>query len=80
MENSSALPIDFLDLTFEDSTKLNIEQALAEEDLSVFEKYEMEYSLLNRPVLSWDAKGRNTEISPGMETSVTLACYGKATW
>ncbi len=80
VENVSSLPIDFLDLSFEDSVKASMEEALTDDDLSVFDKYEMEYSLVHKPVCSWDAKDKNVEIAPGRETAVTVACYGKTGW
>lgn len=75
----SHLPIDFLRLAFDDSTITPAQQALAEGDLSVFDTYETEYSLIHKPVLSWDQKDASN-IPPGQKLTVTVKCIGKVGW
>jgi trafficking protein particle complex subunit 9 len=75
----SSLPIDYVRLTFDDSTIGPAQQALADGELSVFDTYETEYELIHRPVFSWSAK-EDKEIAPGARTVLTVACYGKVNW
>lgn len=79
VENISLLPIDYIDLAFEDSTKATLEQMLTCE-LSAFDTYETEYSLVSRPVFSWDPEYRQKSISPGKESTILVRCYGKSGW
>ncbi|KZT26443.1 hypothetical protein NEOLEDRAFT_1062821 [Neolentinus lepideus HHB14362 ss-1] len=77
LENVSSIPVDFVRLTFEDSTIAPAQQALAEGELSVFEMYETEYDLLHRPVFSWSDHKYVKEIAPGAKTVLTVSCFGK---
>lgn len=80
LENVSNLPIDFLRLTFDDSTIAPAQQALAEGELPVFDTYETEYSLIHNPVFTWDSKRNPQEIQPGEKIVVTIDCFGKVGW
>ena len=80
LENVSSLPIDFVRLTFEDSTIGPAQQALAEGELSVFDTYESEYDLIHRPVFTWDHAPGTQSIRPGEKTVVTVNCFGKVGW
>ncbi|KAI0306435.1 TRAPP II complex [Multifurca ochricompacta] len=77
LENISNLPIDFLRLSFDDSTITPAQAALAEGDLSIYDAYETEYQLINRPVFSWNQDQENIEILPGRKVALTLTCTGK---
>ncbi|KAH9951944.1 TRAPP II complex [Amylocystis lapponica] len=77
LENVSSLPIDFVRLTFDDSTIAPAQQALADGELSVFETYETEYDLIHRPVFTWDSSREIQEIGPGEKTTLTVSCFGK---
>jgi len=77
LENLSNLPIDFLRLTFDDSTITPAQAALAEGDLSISDAYETEYQLINRPVFSWDLEQEDTGIPPEKRVTVTVKCVGK---
>jgi hypothetical protein len=79
LENISSLPIDFLHLAFDDSTIEPAQQALAEGELSVFDTYETEHSLINEPVFSWN-KDEAKSIEPGQTLSLSVFCLGKAGW
>lgn len=79
-ENISSLPIDFLRLTFDDSTIAPAQQALAEAELSVFDTYETEYDLIHRPVFTWDSKRNPQQVAPGEKVVVAVNCYGKVGW
>ncbi|KAI0054107.1 hypothetical protein FA95DRAFT_1591856 [Auriscalpium vulgare] len=77
LENVSSLPIDFLRLTFDDSTISPAQQALADGDLSVYDAYETEYELINRPVFSWDRAQETFELAPGKKIGIVITCMGK---
>ena len=80
LENVSSLPIDFLRLTFDDSTIPPAQQALVDGELSVFDTYETEYSLVRRPVLSWEPSSHQKLLPPGKEMTLVLKCFGKPRW
>lgn len=80
VENVSLLPIDFIRLTFEDSTIAPMQQTLNDSDLSVAEVYETEFNLLKRPVFKWDRKEEPQEVKPGQKAALTIHCLGKVGW
>lgn len=80
LENVSSLPVDFVRLSFDDSTIAPAQAALVEGEMSVFETYETEYALIHRPLFSWDA-GEGEErkvIGPGEKRMLDVRCFGKA--
>ncbi|KAI0273777.1 TRAPP II complex [Gloeopeniophorella convolvens] len=77
LENVSDLPIDFLRFSFDDSTMAPAQAALAEGDLPIYDAYETEYQLINRPVFSWNCEQADTEILPGKKTAISVTCTGK---
>ncbi|KAF8744659.1 hypothetical protein RHS02_01740, partial [Rhizoctonia solani] len=80
VENVSLLPIDFLRMSFEDSTLPALQQALAEGELTIAEAYETEYELVNRPVLRWDLDGTDAStitLAPRQKMPIWVTCFGK---
>lgn len=77
LENISAFPIDFLRLSFEDSTIGPAQEALSEGELSVFETYETEYDLLHRKAFSWRNEKEITNILPNQKVVLSVTCVGK---
>ncbi|KAI0818742.1 transport protein Trs120 or TRAPPC9 TRAPP II complex subunit-domain-containing protein [Irpex lacteus] len=77
LENVSDLPVDFLHLTFDDSSVAPAQQALTEGELSVFETYETEYELIHRPLFTWDKKGSRQSVGTGEKVVLTVGCFGK---
>ncbi|KAH7914700.1 TRAPP II complex [Hygrophoropsis aurantiaca] len=77
LENISSLPVDFLRLSFEDSTINPAQTALSEGELSVFETYETEYNLIHRRAFSWSSEKEISTIKPGQKAAVTVTCLGK---
>lgn len=77
LENISTLPIDFLRLSFEDSTIGPAQEALSEGELSVFETYETEYDLLHRKAFSWRNEKDITNILPNQKVVLSVTCVGK---
>jgi hypothetical protein len=80
LENVSTLPIDFLRLSFDDSTIGPAQQALADGQLSVFDTYETEYDLIHRPTFTWQSQEEFKELAPGQKVVVTVVCFGKVGW
>ena len=80
LENVSSLPIDFLRLTFDDSTIPPAQQALVDGELSVFDTYETEYELISRPVFSWSSDLQQTKIPPHRKVTIVITCLGKVGW
>ena len=80
IENISSLPVDFLELTFEDSTKLYYEQLMNAEEPDAFDTYEAEHSLVHRPVLAWDQRDVRKNVDAGQESTIAVKCFGKAGW
>ncbi|KAF8163323.1 TRAPP II complex [Crassisporium funariophilum] len=76
LENVSPIKVDFLRFAFEDSTIEPAQKALAEGNLSVFDTYETEHSLINKPVFSWD-QNEAKAIAPNQNLTLTLGCFGK---
>lgn len=79
LENVSLITVDFLRLGFEDSTMEPAQRALTEGNFSVFDTYETEHSLINKPVFSWDEKEVKS-IAPNQNLTLTLSCFGKVGW
>ncbi|KAG9318507.1 TRAPP II complex [Chiua virens] len=78
LENVSTLPVDFLTLSFEDSTLASAQEALAEGQLDVLELYETEYDLIHHQAFSQSRDKEVKVISPGQKIVVSVACFGKA--
>jgi trafficking protein particle complex subunit 9 len=74
------LPVDFLRLSFDDSTIAPAHAALAEGELSIYDAYETEYQLINQPVLSWNREQEDTGIPPGKKVVIAITCTGKVGW
>lgn len=80
LENVSAWSIDFLRLSFEDSTIPPAQEALSEGELNAFEAYEVEYDLTHRKVFSWDCDKEIKVIAPGRKIGLSVTCFGKVGW
>jgi len=74
------MTVDFLRLSCDDSTIAPAQAALTEGDLSIYDAYETEYQLINRPVFSWDRTQEDTEIPAGKKVAITVSCNGKVGW
>ena len=80
LENISAIPVEFLHLDFEDSVKSEETVLLGEGDMNVLDAYEVEHSLTQRPVFSWDGQPTGSVLVPGKEMIVDVRCFGKPRW
>ena len=79
LENSSLVPVDFLKLSFDDSTARSAHSLVAEGELSPEEAYELEWDSLNRPVFTWENEG-DTTVQPGGRATISVRCLGKVGW
>ncbi|KZT09435.1 uncharacterized protein LAESUDRAFT_694916 [Laetiporus sulphureus 93-53] len=77
LENVSALSVDFIRLSFDDSTMAPAQEALADGELSVSETYETEYDLIHRPVFTWDSTRDVARVDPGEKATIVVKCFGK---
>ena len=80
LENISTLPVNFLSLSFEDSTVTSAQEAMAEGQLGVSEMYEIEHDLIHQRAFSWNGEKEIKVINPGQKIVVSVACFGKARW
>ncbi|KAL9130114.1 MAG: hypothetical protein Q9217_001630 [Psora testacea] len=76
---SSTTPVDFVFLSFFDSTTAKLQDALASKELSASELYELELSSIRKPAFRWlkahhDGK---IQISPGGGLSLDIEILGK---
>ncbi|KZT42062.1 hypothetical protein SISSUDRAFT_980977 [Sistotremastrum suecicum HHB10207 ss-3] len=76
-ENISAIPVDFIDLTFDDSTITATREALSDGSLSTFDAHEAENSLINRPVFQWEPNNAPAGMDPGQKITMSVTCTGK---
>ncbi|KAH7103873.1 TRAPP II complex [Auriculariales sp. MPI-PUGE-AT-0066] len=77
LENVSKIDVDFVKVTFDDSTIGPAQAALAEGELSVFDTYETEFDLIHRPIFTWSMSETQQTIGAARRTAVTVNCYGK---
>ncbi|KZO95888.1 hypothetical protein CALVIDRAFT_537860 [Calocera viscosa TUFC12733] len=78
LENMSPLKVNFLRVTFEDSTMAPAQAALAEGELSTAAQYETEYDLVRRPVFKWEQSASPLHIASGKTSTISVTCLGKA--
>lgn len=78
LQNISSLPVDYLNVTFNDSIRDDTEVKLAEGNLLSPSVYELEYDIVKNPVFAWDATFHG--IQPAKEEIILIACTGKAGW
>ncbi|EJU05644.1 hypothetical protein DACRYDRAFT_113706 [Dacryopinax primogenitus] len=76
LENMSNLKVNFIRVTFEDSTMAPAQAALAEGELSTAAQYETEFDLVRRPVFKWERAG-DIDIPGGKTSTISLTCLGK---
>ncbi|ORY31418.1 TRAPP II complex [Naematelia encephala] len=76
LENSSSVPVDFIKLSFDDSSARDVQTLINEGDLSPEHAYELEWDVLNRPVFVWENE-QDTAIAPGGKLTLSVRCLGK---
>jgi hypothetical protein len=78
LENVGKIPVDFLSLSFSDSTIANAHALLNSSDMPAEEAYEMEL-YAQQSVFSWNQKD-DVKILPGSEWIVNINVFGKRGW
>jgi hypothetical protein len=56
LENSSSIPVDYIKLTFDDSTSREAQAIINEGELSPEQAYELDWDQMNRPSLVWEVQ------------------------
>ncbi|WVF69319.1 hypothetical protein IAT40_004095 [Kwoniella sp. CBS 6097] len=78
LENASSVPIDFVKLTFDDSTAREAAAIIQEGELTPEQAYEIEWDRLKRPVFVWERDDKDQiVIPPGGRTTLSVRCLGK---
>jgi len=79
LENSSSTPVDFIKLSFDDSTAREAQAVIAEGELSPEHAYELDWDQLHQPALTWENPDENS-IQPGGRVTLLVKCLGKVGW
>lgn len=76
---SETIPMDLVLLSFNDSTALELQSALANKDLSLTELYELELASAHRQSFRWHRKDENRDlmIKPGGGATFEIEVLGK---
>jgi hypothetical protein len=80
LENTSNLPVDFVKLSFQDSTTARSQAIISEGELSAGEAYELEADLIHRPVFRWEQPDDALTIPAGGRKTINIWCRGKVGW
>ncbi|BEJ13843.1 hypothetical protein CspHIS471_0310170 [Cutaneotrichosporon sp. HIS471] len=76
VENSSAVPVDFVKLSFEDSVTREAQYLLSDGEQTPQKAYELDYDISKQPVFTWD----NTaplSMPPGGRATLSVQVLGK---
>lgn len=84
IENIGNIPVDFITLSFTDSTL----SAPINPDLPLEQQYELELFMKEMPVFSWEgcdkvgsqSIGKKIYLPPGEKTEIIVNAYGKRGW
>ncbi|KAG9285352.1 hypothetical protein G9A89_010827 [Geosiphon pyriformis] len=77
LENIGKIPVNFITLSFHDSTLANAQAILNSADIPAEEAYEMELYAHRQPVFSWDQMERKINLLPGNEQILNVKLFGK---
>ncbi len=81
LENSSPVPVDFIKLSFDDSTVREAQAIFAEGEIPPEQAYELDHDLKDRPVFRWDEGesegGWTGLVAPGGRTTLTIRRTGQ---
>lgn len=81
LENVGKIPIDYLSLSFQDSSTANAQALLkSSSDIPPEEAYEMELYAHKLPVFSWEPQDKQFKILPAEEYVLDIDLYGKRGW
>lgn len=79
LENSSATAVDFVKLSFEDSTTREARALLVDGEVSLEQAYELEHDITKRPVFTLESE-EPISIPAGGRSTVVVRCLGKVGW
>jgi hypothetical protein len=79
LENPSTVPVDFIKLSFDDSTAREAQAVINEGELSPEHAYELDWDQINQPALTWQNPNETT-IQPGGRVTLLIKCLGKVGW
>lgn len=76
---STTVPVDLLQLSFNDSTASQLRSALTNKDLSTVEMYELELASSQKQAFQWHREGKDSDvkIDPGQERLLEIEVLGK---
>ncbi|CAG8497600.1 1707_t:CDS:10 [Racocetra persica] len=77
LENVGKIPVDYISLSFQDSTIENTQAILKSSDIPAEEAYEMELFAHKQPVFSWEKPDTPFSILPAEEFVITIKLFGK---
>lgn len=84
LENASPIPINYLKLSFEDSTVRAATRIAQDNELGAEEAYELDWDVRNRSVFTWEnpvtlgaGEGEEGLIIPGGRKVLKIKCLGK---
>ncbi|CAG8540594.1 1844_t:CDS:10 [Paraglomus occultum] len=77
LANIGKTPIDFITLSFHDSTIANAQAILSSSDIPPEEAYEMEFYAHKQSVFSWNQSDQQVNLLPGGEWLLTINVFGK---
>ncbi|CAG8526638.1 6126_t:CDS:10 [Ambispora leptoticha] len=77
LENIGKTPVNFINLSFHDSTIENAQNILSSTDLPAEEAYEMELYAYQQPVFYWEPTERKVNLLPNNELILNISVFGK---
>nr|CAG8537919.1 7314_t:CDS:10 [Entrophospora candida]CAG8549502.1 2812_t:CDS:10 [Entrophospora candida] len=77
LENVGKTPVDYISISFHDSTIADAQAILNSSDIPAEEAYEMELYAHKQPVFFWEQTDKELNISPGNEWVLNLNVFGK---
>src|SRR6185312_10499018 len=80
LANIGKTPVDFITLSFHDSTIANAQAILSSSDIKQKEAYEMEFYAHKQSVFAWNQSDQQVNLLPGGEWMLTINVFGKRDW
>ncbi|RIB16973.1 TRAPP II complex [Gigaspora rosea] len=77
LENVGKIPVDYISLSFQDSTIESTQAILKSSDIPAEEAYEMELFAHKQPVFSWENPDTPFNILPAEEFVININLFGK---
>ncbi|WVN88627.1 uncharacterized protein L203_103838 [Cryptococcus depauperatus CBS 7841] len=80
LENSSSVPINFIKLSFDDSTAHEAHAIVSEGELTLEQAYELDWDQQKRPVFTWENLDNLNDgllVPSGGRVTLAIRCFGK---